>query len=132
MQTDKLINFLNDSQAISNYNILLTDLNKIIIAKPSYIEETYLSKNLSCNLLELLSSITYSKNQKYLFVDKENILPIFKDDSNSYASEIILPIFNKDKLFGLLIFFSHDKKFLNSNLNYAMTTKFFVEKFLLL
>ena len=59
MQTDKLINFLNDSQAISNYNILLTDLNNIIIAKPSYIEETYLSKNLSYNLLELLSSITY-------------------------------------------------------------------------
>lgn len=132
MQTDKLINFLNDSQAISNYNILLTDLNNIIIAKPSYIEETYLSKSLSYNLLELLSSITYSKNQQYLFVDKENILPIFKDDSNSYASEIILPIFNKDKLFGLLIFFSYDKKFLNSNLNYAMTTKFFVEKFLLL
>ena len=130
MQIDKITNFLNDSQLISNYNILLTDLNKIIVAKPSHIEDLYLFQHLSDKLLQILLSFNYDNrnNQKYLFVNPNTIIPLLKHDYYTYSSEIILPIYNKNKLFGSLIFFSNNKIFLASNLNYALTTKTFVEK----
>ncbi len=130
MQIDKITNFLNDSQLISNYNILLTDLNKIIVAKPSHIEDLYLFHHLSDKLLQILLSFDYDNrnSQKYFFVNPNTIIPLLKHDYYTYSSEIILPIYNKNKLFGSLIFFSNNKIFLASNLNYALTTKTFVEK----
>ncbi len=123
--TQSLINFLNLSCNLSNSNILLTDLEKIIFTSSS-IEKGYLNSKLSDSLKQIL----HSNCSSYLNITVDSIIPLVIDDNIlKYKSQIILPIFHSDTLEGLLIFFAKDREYLPSNLRFAKTTQHFVELF---
>lgn len=67
---------------------------------------------------------------EYMNRSMDTVVPITIDDNISkYKSQIILPIIHNDIVDGLLIFVTDDRKYLTSNLNFAKTTKHFVELF---
>ena len=128
--TNSLIEFLHNSMILSDSNIILTDLNKVVfVASTDY--NNYLNKNLNNSLKKLL--ILYSSDyiyDGYMNISMNTIIPIVEnDDISKYKSQIILPILHNDAIDGLLIFVTDKRKYLNSNLKYAKTAKHFVEIF---
>ena len=124
-----LLQFLTDSQKLSNCYILLTDLSDIICVIPDSIKCYYWNKSISNDLKKIINSNLHS-DDSFLFDNKLDIIPIVEDDTFMYSSQIILPIFLNNQFEGLLIFFVNNRTFLKSNLNYALTTKNFIEKLL--
>lgn len=126
--TKSLINFLNSSCYLSNSNIVLTDLKRIIFTS-SDVETYYLNNELSSSLKQILSS-SYLNRATYLNTTIDSIVPLIDNDNIlRYKSQIILPIFHNSTPDGLLIFFTEDREYLPSNLKFAKTTKHFVELF---
>lgn len=126
--TNPLIDFLKSSSNLSNSNIILTDLEKIVFAS-SDIEKDYLNSRLSNTLLQILNFVCLPSTS-YFNTTVNTIIPLIIDDNVSkYKSQIILPIFHDDIPEGLLIFFTDNRTYLPSNLKFAKTTKHFVELF---
>lgn len=126
--TKSLIDFLNSSCNLSNSNIVLTDLKRVIFTS-SDVETYYLNNELSDSLKQILDS-AYLNKTTYLNTTIDSIVPLIDNDNIlKYKSQIILPIFHDDTLDGLLIFFTEDREYLPSNLKFAETTKHFVELF---
>lgn len=126
--TKSLIDFLNSSCNLSNSNIVLTDLKRVIFTS-SDVETYYLNNELSDSLKQILDS-AYLNKTTYLNTTIDSIVPLIDNDNIlKYKSQIILPIFHYDTLDGLLIFFTEDREYLPSNLKFAETTKHFVELF---
>lgn len=126
--TKSLIDFLNSSCNLSNSNIVLTDLKRIIFTS-SDVEKHYLNNELSDSLKQILAS-SYLNKPAYLNTTIDSIVPLISNDNISkYKSQIILPIFHNDIADGLLVFFTGDREYLPSNLKFAETTKHFTELF---
>lgn len=126
--TKSLIDFLNSSCNLSNSNIVLTDLKRIIFTS-SDVEKHYLNNELSDSLKKILAS-SYLNKPAYLNTTIDSIVPLISNDNISkYKSQIILPIFHNDITDGLLVFFTGDREYLPSNLKFAETTRHFAELF---
>lgn len=127
---NKLIDFLNDAQKISNSSIIVTDLDKIVfVASSSKKIHKLLNLSISNDLkqisqlfLEDISSIDYINSSMC------DVVPIiYNDDVSKYKSQIILPIIHGCDVDGLLIFVADDRYFIKSNLKFAKTTRHFTE-----
>ena len=126
--TKSLIDFLNSSCYLSNSNIVLTDLKRIIFTS-SDVEKHYLNSELSESIKQVLDS-PYLNKSAYLHTTIDSIVPLVNNDNISkYKSQIILPIFHNDVADGLLVFFTEDREYLPSNLKFAETTRHFAELF---
>lgn len=128
--TKILINFLDLSCKLSNSTILLTDKEHIIFVSSNIDSKIYLDKKISRDLKNILK--LYETDQStinYMNTTMDSIVNLSCDDNtNMYSSQIILPI-SHEHVDGLLIFFTNNRKYLPSNLNFAMTTKQFTEIF---
>lgn len=128
--TNQLTSFLDLSKTLSNSHIILTNLKSIILVA-SDTKSNYLNMEISNELKQILK--LYSSNQNlidYINTTMDTIIPICKyKDCCNYQSQIILPVVQNKILKGLLIFLSEKERYLVSNLNFAKTTKHFVEIF---
>lgn len=128
--TYELTKFLNISSLISESTIILTDLDKTIFVasnKPN----NYLNNYLSDDLKNIINFYCIDLScEDYINTTLDSIVPITNNDTiNAYKSQIILPITHRNILDGLLIFLADNRYYLPSNLNYAKTTRHFVEIF---
>ncbi len=126
--TDKLVNFLRDSEHLSNSTIILTDLEEVVYVVSDK-DTNYLDKKLSNSLKQILNLYKTDINTiDYMNTTLDSIIPITTDDDISkYKSQIILPIIHNYIIDGLLIFITDNRKYLSSSLKYAKTTQHFVE-----
>lgn len=127
---NSLNSFLNDSQKLSHSTILLANRNNIVFVSPSNIDyfETFMNHSISKDLKHLFNQFNKQKKNEILYSRNSNsTIKLIYHDRIVYQSQIILPIVN-NLLEGLLIFFSTDREYLPSNLRYARTTKYFIEK----
>lgn len=128
--TNQLTNFLELSKNLSYSHIILTNLNSIIWVA-SDTKNDYLNMEISNELKQILQ--LYSSDQDlidYINTTMDKIIPICQHpDCINYQSQIILPVIQNNILKGLLIFLSEKERYLTSNLNFAKTTKHFVEIF---
>lgn len=125
-----LNSFLNDSQRLSHSTILLANRNNIIFVSPSNIGyfKTFMNHSISKDLKHLFNQFNQQKKNEILYSRNSNsTIKLIYHDRIAYQSQIILPIVD-NFLEGLLIFFSTDREYLPSNLRYARTTKYFIEK----
>ena len=131
--SENIANFLEDSHIISNFNIILTDLNNIIFSAPKYCSKNYINKKISYDLKKYIYSINCSNYQDSILLinDSNNIKPIYHSDTQKYYSQIILPILCENNVYGVLIFYSYNNYFNSDDLKFAKTTKYFVEKFII-
>lgn len=130
---ENITNFLENSHTISNFNIILTDLNNIIFSSPKYSSEKYINKKISYDLKKYIYSINCSNYQdSILLINRpEDTKPIYYSDTQKYHSQIILPILYENNVSGILVFYSHNNNFNNNDLKFAKTTKYFVEKLII-
>lgn len=128
--TNQLTTFLDLSKNLSHSHIILTNLNSIIWVA-SDTKNDYLNMDISGELKQVLQ--LYSSDQDlvdYINTTMDKIIPICTNpDCVDYQSQIILPVIQNNILKGLLIFLSENERYLISNLNFAKTTKHFVEIF---
>ena len=129
---ENIANFLENSHTISNFNIILTNLNNIIFSSPKYYSEKYINKQISDDLKKYIYSINCSNYQDSILLinDSKNTKPIYHLDTQKYYSQIILPILCENNVYGVLIFYSYNNNFNCDDLKFAKTTKYFVEKFI--
>lgn len=124
----KLTNFLNDAHKLSQCNILLTDKSKFIFTSLCFENDIFIRKNISNDLINLTKLFIDDSNFAYTTISGENCcIPLLGNESINYTAQMILPIFHKE-LDGFLVFFSTDRKYLESNLRFARTTQHFTEK----
>lgn len=129
--TETLINYLKDSHLQLNSNVLLTDLNKIILADTFSFNEIYLDQPLNNELLDLIQDWKdkgYS-NQLSLILNN-NLKKFTTNDKANYSAQMIFPIFHNDILQGLLLFFRTTGNYIKSSSKAPRTIKFFIEKML--
>lgn len=128
--TKKLIDFLELSSQLANSSIILTNNTRVLFASSNADNNIYLNKKISKdleNIFLLYSSDSSSFN--YINSTMDSVINlIINDDSSRYSSQIILPIMHNN-LDGLLIFFTNNRKYIKSNLNFALTTRHFAELF---
>ncbi|MCI8482146.1 MAG: hypothetical protein HFJ27_03555 [Clostridia bacterium] len=91
----------------------------------------YLEQELSENLRKIINLYYEDPSAiEYLNTTMKCVIPIIKNDPlPSYISQIILPIMHNGILQGLLIFVNEQREYIESNLDFAKTTKRFVEEF---
>lgn len=118
----QLFAFLNSIQSISKMNILITNLDKIILALPKEIENSYVNQKISLSLKRLLSLYqTESEISDYLNTTIDTILPLVSTDNTCrYASQIILPFYEDISLIGTIIFFSKSIMFTKEDFDFAL------------
>lgn len=129
--TKSLIDFLSISKDLSHSTILLTSLERVIYVASEHDNSIYLDHEISSDLKQILDLyLRDSSADEYLNTTMNRIIPIIeKKDIRKYRSQIILPIIQDKQLQGLLIFVSEDREYIESNLDFAKTTKHFVEIF---
>lgn len=121
---DSLITFLNNSRTLSHCSILLSDTSKFIFTALYFENDIFIDKKISNDLKNLFMN----NYECYTTISSNNpCIKLVEDDNIKYTSQIILPIIH-DTFDGILIFFSTDKNYLESNLKFAQTTKYFIEK----
>ena len=127
--SNSLNNFLNDSQSLSHSIILLADRNNFIFVSPSnpLYFNTFMNHSISKELKHLFKQFKQEKREILYSNSSNSTIKLIYHDSIAYQSQIILPI-NKNFIEGLLIFFSTDREYLPSNLRFAKTTKYLIEK----
>lgn len=124
----KLAKFLNDAHKLSQCNILLTDKSKFIFTSLCFKNDIFIGKNISKDLTNLTKFFIADSNFSYTSIPAENpCISLIGNECINYTAQIILPIFH-EKLDGLLVFFSTDRNYLESNLRFARTTKYFTER----
>lgn len=130
---ENITNFLENSHTISNFNIILTDLNNIIFSRPKYSSKNYINKKISFELEKYIYSINCSNYQDSILLinSPEDTKPIYYSDTKKYYSQIILPILCENNVSGILIFYSFNNNFNDDDLKFAKTTKYFVEKLII-
>ena len=129
--TETLINYLKDCHLQLNSNVLLTDLNKIILADTFSCNGIYINKPLDNELLDLIQDWKdkdYS-NQLSLILNN-NLKKFIINDTVKYSAQMIFPIFHNEILQGLLLFFRTTGNYINSSSKAPRTIKFFIEKML--
>lgn len=130
---ENIINFLHNSHIISNFNIILTDLENIIFSSTHYLSDNYLNKKISPDLKKYIYSINCSNYQdSFILINNPfEAKALFYNDTNNYHSQIILPILYQNNVNGVLIFYSNNNNFNNNDLKFAKTAKYFVEKLII-
>lgn len=129
--TKSLTDFLAISKDLSHSTILLTNLDSIVYISSENDSSMYLDHKISSDLKQILNLyLTDSSATQYLNTTMNRVVPIIEnEDVNRYLSQIILPIVQNEQLQGLLIFVSEDRQYIETNLEFAKTTKHFVEIF---
>lgn len=130
---NKLIDFLNASKVLSNSTIIVTDLSSVLfVASDSETaNNTYLNHSISKGLKQILTLFSQDINSdNYINSSMNEVINITSNDNiSNYKSQIILPIVHNNYIDGLLIFITKDRNYIKSNLEFAKTTKHFVEVF---
>lgn len=129
--TETLINYLKDSHLQLNSNVLLTDLNKIILADIFSFNDHYLNQPLNSELLDLIQDWKdKSYSNELSLILNNNPKKFIINDTTNYSAQMIFPIFHNDILQGLLLFFRTNGNYIKSSSKAPRTIKFFIEKML--
>lgn len=125
--------FLKDSYSLCKNSIYITDLENVRGFINFEFEE--FNKPISRKLLQqiLNFSIANSSESFSIMNGKDNIIPIFEDDTLNidWKSQLLLPIWYDDQIHGTIIFTNYHKTLNFHHLKFAKTTQEFVKEFLI-
>lgn len=125
--TIELKTFLDLSKKLQGTDLLLTDKQTIIYDCVEDNQKSYKGLKVSNELVKIMNEYEQGNLNKYIF---NQIIPIIENDDKQYVSQIILPLFYKRELIGLLINMSEKSIYTNKNLEFADTTREFIYKFI--
>lgn len=134
--TNKLQEYVNDSMKFCQSNVLITDLKEIKLSE--ILSKDKNNINISCNLhidvlniIEKLKHLVFAENNDVHYMFNEKCIKLCVNDCNSYKSQMIFPLIEKDKLIGLIIFFRMDRDYVKSSVHSVSSFIHFVNEFIL-
>lgn len=132
--SENLKSFLDISNSLGGNRIYLTDTYDVLyVGNCTSLDEV--NKPISKDILRKLLSLNIEdiSNLSFLTNNKKDIIPIYEDPNLNinWNSQIILPVYADDTIFGALIFTNYNKNLCDVHLDFAKTTQYFVNKFIL-
>lgn len=130
MLSDKIKSWLADACTFSSSNLIVLKGNKIVYMKNyESLAENNVDSNISSNLMLEIRMLKKEKNHE--FVDLRNeMVPIFEDDKQNYKGQVFLPVWLKNKLEYVLIFYRLNQPYIESSTKIMRTTRMFIPRFI--
>jgi len=124
----------NFNFSMLNSNFLLSNLRNIEYCildennKPTLSYDNYLNKPLSLDMLKLIETW---KNQIFLedlfLILNDNLKQLVQNDTTKYSAQIFFPLYVKNKLAGLAIFFRTNGNYISSSIKSPQTIRNFLQ-----
>lgn len=117
--SEKLKQYISSSKIVCDSNIIITDLENVTLIELLDKDSTQIATNklLSKDILSIIknwNSFNLTKSELFCIMNY-NCIKLFENDTNNYSAQMIFPLFNKNKLLGLIILF-------RTNNNYVVTS----------
>ena len=130
--THEITNFMKNFNLSSlNSNILISDLNTIIYAQTSELDNKYLNKNLDIDIKDIIDIWSKTEYSEDLFIMlNNNFKKIIKDDDTEYSAQMIFPIYISKILSGFVFFFRLRGDYIESSSKAPKTICKFLQDFL--
>lgn len=130
MLSEKIKSWFADASWYTSSNLIVLMGNKIIYSKKyENLDEKNAEKNISSELMTIIRNIEYEKNYEKIDFRTE-MIPIFDNDKQNYKGQVILPVWIKNKIKYVLVFYRIDKPYIESSTKVMITTRDFIPKFL--
>lgn len=116
--SDRIISFIKKSNVPEsiNSNFLITDLEKVIYAATFEENEYYMSKPLNIDLVSLINEWnTLPISEDLFFMENNSTKKVINNDKNKYSGLMVFPIYPKDKIEGLIIYFRNSGEYIKSS-----------------
>ena len=130
---NKLKGFIDSSVLLSNFNLMIVSDGEIIYWKsPQCDDNKLVFTELSNDIRRILDKFERNINStKELFIENaEETIPLFKNDSTVYVGQVFLPVWYKNKLKMVLVYYRTIGGYIESSTKVMKTTAGFVPKFI--
>ena len=130
MLSEKIKGWLDDASMYSSSNLLVLRGNKIVYLKNyESLAEDNTDTNISSNLMLEIRKLENERD--YEVIDLKNeMIPIFENDKQNYKGQAFLPVWVKNKLKYVLVFFRLNRPYIESSTKVMRTTRMFIPRFI--
>jgi len=120
--------YLSESIDAVKSEILVADLDKVLFSANKRAKKIFAYRNISSQLKAITESWQMQGPEAEVFISEPSeCIDIIPNDSYKYTSQIFLPIYQENKLVGVFMHFTDNRKYIWSNLRNAKTLKYFTE-----
>jgi len=128
--SEKIKGWLDDASMYSSSNLLVLRGNKIVyLNNYKNLEEDNVDTNISSNLMLEIRKL--EKERDYEAIDLKNeMIPIFENDKQNYKGQAFLPVWVKNKLKYVLVFYRLNRPYIESSTKVMKTTRMFIPRFI--
>lgn len=130
MLSEKIRSWLADASIYSSSNLIVLRGNKIVYLKnyESYAEDN-IDSSISSSLMLEIKMLKKERNRESVDLRNE-MIPIFENDKQNYKGQVFLPVWLKNKLKYVLIFYRLNRPYIESSTKVMTTTRMFIPKFI--
>ena len=130
MLSDKIKSWFANASMFSSSNLIVLRGNKIVYMKNyESLAENNIDSNISRDMM--LEIRMLKKEINHEIVDLRNeMVPIFEDDKQNYKGQVFLPVWLKNKLEYVLIFYRLNQPYIESSTKIMRTTRMFIPRFI--
>ena len=130
MLSEKIRGWLDDASMYSSSNLLVLRGNKIVYLKNyESLAEDNTDTNISSNLMLEIRKLENERD--YEVIDLKNeMIPIFENDKQNYKGQAFLPVWVKNKLKYVLVFYRLNRPYIESSTKVMRTTRMFIPRFI--
>jgi len=128
--SEKIRGWLDDASMYSSSNLLVLRGNKIVYLKNyESLAEDNTDTNISSNLMLEIRKLENERD--YEVIDLKNeMIPIFENDKQNYKGQAFLPVWVKNKLKYVLVFYRLNRPYIESSTKVMRTTRMFIPRFI--
>ena len=130
MLSEKIRGWLDDASMYSSSNLPVLRGNKIVYLKNyESLAEDNVDTNISSNLM--IEIIKLENERDYETIELKNeMIPIFENDKQNYKGQAFLPVWVKNKLKYVLVFYRLNRPYIESSTKVMKTTRMFIPRFI--
>ena len=130
MLSDKIKSWFANASMFSSSNLIVLRGNKIVYMKNyESLAENNIDSNISRDMM--LEIRMLKKEINHEIVDLRNeMVPIFEDDKQNYKGQVFLPVWLKNKIEYVLIFYRLNQPYIESSTKIMRTTRMFIPRFI--
>jgi len=128
--SEKIKGWLDDASMYSSSNLLVLRGNKIVyLNNYESLAEDNVDTNISSNLMLEIRKLENERD--YEVIDLKNeMIPIFENDKQNYKGQAFLPVWVKNKLKYVLVFYRLNRPYIESSTKVMRTTRMFIPRFI--
>lgn len=129
---DKLKGFIDSSVLLSSSHLMIIADGEIIYWKNAQDNDNLVYTRLSDNMRRILDKFERNKNtNREIFIkNPKDTIPLFENDSTIYSGQVFLPVWYKNELKMVLVYYRTIGDYIESSTKVMKTTASFVPRFI--